>query len=238
MESGISNSLSFAERISGKYKRFGRYEVTEAPRVFVRRDAERFPAAHAAKNTWLQFQLKLFWQKNTAGPSPKNQLFYNISTIFENRERQPDQAKKAEKKLIRILANDFFGNLENVTMFRNALLGTEWGGIRRMNQKTPAKEWEKIYRYGWRFHETEEAVEQKHILKRQTYQENELEQAREQMEELNRRVTVQEKLLRELRQTPAVGQELAPAQVDGIARRVMKKVEREMYQERLRRGLY
>ncbi len=41
----------------------------------------------------------------------KFDLYYNIASIFENRERQPDIARKTEQKLIRILADDFYGRL-------------------------------------------------------------------------------------------------------------------------------
>ncbi len=41
----------------------------------------------------------------------KLDLYYNIASIFENRERQPDIARKTEQKLIRILADDFYGRM-------------------------------------------------------------------------------------------------------------------------------
>lgn len=172
------------------------------------------------------------------GEFGKFQVFHSISTIFENRETRPDQARKAERKLIRILSKDFFENMENINMFRSAVLGPEWNGQQRMRQQSSAAEWNKIYRFEQSSRRTEETIEQVRILKKQTDQEEELQQTKYQVENLKERITLQENLLKEFRKTITSEQILQPAQVDGIARTVMKKMEQKLHQEKLRRGLY
>lgn len=138
----ISKQTSFAEQIINKYRPFGRYVRETALLVFVRENRTSTSIVNTASNLWLQLNLGVSANRTVRQSMQINQsligqevskhfkeevnrfstkyldkefqVFHSISTIFVNRERQPDQARKAESRLIRILADDFFGRPEMI----------------------------------------------------------------------------------------------------------------------------
>lgn len=231
--SHISKQLSFAEQIINKYKPYGGYMPDSSLLVLVKENRTQASIINAASNLWLQLNLGVSTNRTTKQSMQINQnligqavskhfreeiskisakylgrefqVFHSISTIFVNRERQPDQARKAERKLIRILADDFFGRTE---MIQNN-----------------------------RYVKRDSIEEHNRILRKQIYQEKELQNTKRLVEHIKERVTVQEKVITEIKQTADRGPELKQEQVDGIARTVMKKMEQKLHLEKLRRGL-
>lgn len=147
----ISKQASFAEQIINKYRPFGRYVPETALLVFVRENRTSTSIVNTASNLWLQLNLGVSANRTVRQSMQINQsligqevskhfkeevnkfstkyldkefqVFHSISTIFVNRERQPDQARKAESRLIRILADDFFGRPEMIQNDRYRVKG-------------------------------------------------------------------------------------------------------------------
>lgn len=79
--------------------------------------------------------------------------------------------------------------------------------------------------------------EQTQILKKQGYQEEELEKTKRVVSTLKERMELQEKVIKEIRQMPTAGQKLPPGSIKQITSEVIKTMESELHLEKLRRGL-
>lgn len=227
-------SLAFAEQIINKYRKFGRYNFYSSSLVFARdvmqpfafyerviRETSRILRTSVLLQTdrillsRLKEQTKQIFMNRLPqetgrlpGEHAKNfSLYHNITTIFENRDRQPDLARKAERKLIRILSEDFFGRTEMINRFRDAVFPPQ--------------------------------QERSRILENRILRRKETERTEERFENITNRLTVQEKILKELRETRRITDLNAappPVSVDGIVKEVIKKMNRELHVEKLRRG--
>lgn len=102
----VKNLRNEAERILSD-------RVTRETRQAVRRSLKQ--ESEHLHQTLADEMNRRFSHLSTPGVFPADgrnfDLYYNIASIFENRERQPDLARKTERKLIRILADDFYGRM-------------------------------------------------------------------------------------------------------------------------------
>ncbi len=118
MELYTGKSISFAKQIIDRYEKFTRNRLNAPALVLAKKDA---PIKSFTLNNWNtigQVVYKRFREElkhMTLREGGKDSVYHYISTIFENRGTQPDKAKKAEQKLVRILADDFFERTETVS---------------------------------------------------------------------------------------------------------------------------
>ncbi len=208
---------SFARRLIDKYKTFGRFPLETPELVLVKRDNQESVSFLTKRN--FQFKLQLNMQNppqtrqlsivnwNLFGREIMNhsyrefQVFRYISTIFENRDRQPDAARKAERKLIQILEEDFYTKNFNTSQ------------------------------------ETEKKLRRTFMKHNRQLIQEEFKQTGTQIMNLEERMAVHEKVLKEFRQTKTTEGHISAVQIDKITKEVMKKMEHELHLERLRRGL-
>lgn len=141
-------------------------------------------------------------------------VFWNIASIFENRGRRPDLAKKAERELIRTLSTEFY--TEMVLRRKHADIGKEYTDSGKEKQTAGER--------------------QAQIRRIQRYQE-ELGSTKRVVGMLEEQMKLQETILTELRQKIITTVPVPDTNVKKITGEVMKQMEREMHLERLRRGL-
>ena len=200
--------LRFAKQITGKYMKFGKCSLNAPSLVFV--GENKTTTIHTfQKKLQIKLSVKLsdgsassfaFRMKLSGQEKAMKELqaFHCISTIFENRERQPDVARKAERKLIRILSEDFYD--------RNPVIQRAVSGERMF--------------YRWERKAAEAEAEKTKNL----------------VENMEERLLLQEKLIKELKETETVPAALPKGWMDGVTKEVMKKMERELHLEKMRRG--
>ena len=203
---------TFAEQILEKYKKFGQFSLNAPSLIFA--GESKTTAAVQTFHKSLQIKLNVKLSDAGASVSPaafrmklsgqekamrELRAFHCISTIFENRETQPDTARKAEQKLIRILSKDFY---DRNPIIQRAVSGEQMS-YRRERRAAEA-----------------EASMTKNLA--------------ESMEE---RLLLQEKMIKELKQTKTAPGALPKGWLEKVTKEVMKKMERELRLERVRRGL-
>lgn len=130
--------LPFARQIIDRHEKFGRSRLNAPALVFAKREAAKQAPAVINWNLLGQSVYKRFREeiRHTAyREGGRDSVYRYISTIFENRQTQPDKAKKAEKKLVRILADDFFERTETVHQLREQKQTLR--ELRKTEKKTP-----------------------------------------------------------------------------------------------------
>lgn len=234
--------ISFAERIIEKYKYFGIYRLFSPILVFVREKKDIY-THQTTRNILMKLQLSLVQD-------------VHVKKMRGRWETEHTRELTTIKKTI----NTFLKHTQILELVKTAVLGPVWKQPQLIGQVRTLAGWETAHRLEQYYRERdaaflpqtekggrilrvqgqsilyEETKEQ--LIRRQVHQQEEFMQTKNQVSLLEERMTSQEQILRELRQTTEAQQKLRPEQIDGITKAVIKKMEQELHLEKLRRGLY